>query len=80
MTKRKPELYFHQPTGNIKYCTRAQAKQLSDEWHKVQFVKNEKGVDVMRFTFVDKDGNRATVDVADNGKQEIVPDGDGTAK
>lgn len=76
MTKRKPDLYFHQPTGNITYATKAQAKKLDAEWHLVQFVKNEKGEDVMRFTFIDEKGLRATVDVKANGKKEMVLDGD----
>lgn len=75
MTKRKPDLYFHQPTGNITYATKAQAKKLDADWHKVQFVKNEKGEDVMRFTFIDERGATATVDVKDNGKKEVVQDG-----
>lgn len=44
-------------------ATRAEAKKLSDDWHEMQFVKNEKGQDVMRFTFTDSRGVTATVDV-----------------
>lgn len=77
MTKSKPELYFHQPTGEIMYATKAQAKKLNPEWHKVQFVKNDKGMDVMRFSFTDARGATATVDVSDNGTQEIDSDGNG---
>lgn len=77
MTKRKPDLYFHQPTGNICYATKSEAKKLDGEWHKVLFVKNEKGEDVMRFTFIDPEGNRATVDVKNSGEREIKVDGVG---
>lgn len=53
------------------YATPAQAKKLEKDWHKIQFVKNEKGERVMRFTFVDAQGNRATVDVQ-QGEDQVV--------
>lgn len=80
MTKRKPDLYFHQPTGSICHATKSQAKKLSKEWHKVQFVKNEKGESVMRFSFIDPKGATATVDVKHTGIKEVSPDGNGTAE
>lgn len=66
------KLYMHQPTGNIMYADKKQAATLSDEWQVVQFVKNEKGEKVMRFTFKDPAGVTCTVDVQPNGKKEVV--------
>jgi hypothetical protein len=74
----KKELYFNQRTGNIARLTKSQAKRFSDEWHKVLFVKDENGEDVMRFTFTDPSGARATVTVSDNGQQEVNIDGSDT--
>jgi len=78
MAKQKPHLYFHQPTGNICYATKAQARKLSDDWHKVDFVENQEGERVMRFGFVDDRGITITVDVQPNGEQEVASDGDGS--
>lgn len=74
MSKRKPDLYFHQPTGNIMHATKKQAKRLPADWHLIQFIENEQGERVMRFTFIDARGVRATVDVKDNGVKEITTD------
>lgn len=57
-------------------ATPAQAKKLDKDWHKMQFTKNEKGQDVMRFTFTDSRGVTATVDV----RETELPDGDKRAK
>lgn len=65
------KLYMHQPTGNIMYATKKQAKALNDEWHEVQFVANEKGERVMRFTFKDPRGVTATVDVQAANNEEV---------
>lgn len=62
---------MHQPTGNIMYATKAQAKTLNDDWHEVQFVRNEKGERVMRFTFKDPKGVTCTVDVQASDKAEV---------
>lgn len=78
MTKKK-DLYFHQPTGQIMEVTKANAKKLNDDWKKMQFVKNDKGQDVMRFTFTDSRGVTATVDVREN-ELEGKADGDATAE
>lgn len=78
MTKKK-DLYFHQPTGQIMEATKAEAKKLNKDWHKMQFVKNEKGQDVMRFTFTDSRGVTATVDVRENEQEDEV-DGNATAE
>lgn len=66
---------MHQPTGNIMYATEEQAKTLNDDWHVVQFVKNEKGERVMRFTFKDPAGVTATVDVQAVDSKKAVPNG-----
>lgn len=58
-------------------ATAAEAKKLDKDWHKMKFVKNEKGQDVMRFTFVDSRGVTATVDVRENESQEGEKDGVG---
>lgn len=80
MIKRKTTLYFHQPTGNITYATKKQAKFLGPDWHKLLFVKNEKGEQVMRFSFTDARGCTATVDVKDNGVKEVTQNGDGKSE
>lgn len=54
-------------------ATKAQAKKLNKDWHRLQFTKNEKGEDVMRFKFTDSRGVTATVDVKE---VDGVPDGD----
>lgn len=72
----KKTLYMHQPTGNIMTATKAQAKKLNDEWSPVQFVANEKGERVMRFTFKSPDGTVATVDVQ---ASEVVENGNASA-
>lgn len=70
---------MHQPTGNIMYATKEQAKQLNDDWKLVKFVKNEKGEKVVRFTFTDPRGVTCTVDVQPN-KDEVVPNGEPITK
>jgi hypothetical protein len=75
MSSKKPDLYFHQPTGNLAQATPAQAKKFNKDWHKILFVKNEEGKPVMRFTFIDDQGNRATVDVQQGDDQEVEIDG-----
>jgi len=69
--QRKPKLYFHQPTGNIMEADKKQAKKLGPDWHELKFTKNEKGEDVMRFTFVTPEGLVATVDVQETGEVEV---------
>lgn len=74
MTKKKDNLYFHQPTGSIMEATPAEAKKLGPDWHKLKFTQNEKGEDVMRFTFVDSRGVTATVDVKETEQPNEQPD------
>lgn len=69
---------MHQPTGNIMRLTKKQAQQLNNEWSEVQFVENEKGERVMRFTF-EQDGVTATVDVMPNGEKKVVVNGEPSA-
>jgi hypothetical protein len=76
--KKKTKLYMHQPTGNIMYATDKQAAKLDDNWHVVQFVKNEKGESVMRFTFKDENGVTATADVSQT--TEVQPNGQPVTK
>lgn len=66
---------MHKPTGNIMRLTEKQAQKLNDEWSEVQFIKNEKGERVMRFTFNTPDGTIATVDVQPNGEKEVNTNG-----
>ena len=58
---KKIYIYCHKDTGNIKTVTKQQAKLLPPEYKRVQFVKNDKGEDVMRFQM-----EGATVDVIEN--------------
>ena len=78
MKKTKLKVYMHQPTGNIARLTDKQAAKLNKEWTEVQFVKNEKGINVMRFTF-EQDGVTATVDVLPNGEKEVKTNGQPSA-
>lgn len=71
LKQRKTHLYFHQPTGNISHMTKKEAKAAGEDWHRVQFVTNDKGVRVMRFQFTDPQGVTATVDVAERGEVEV---------
>ena len=66
----KTQLYFHKPTGNITTATKKQAAKLGEEWERIEFVKNQEGEQVMRFRF-----NGVTVDVQENGTQEVAIDG-----
>lgn len=80
MIKKKPDLYANQITGDIRSMTAKEAKKAGSEWNKIQFVKNQEGQDVMRFTFIDDQGNRATVDVSQGEDKEIEIDGNGNPK
>ena len=71
MTKRT-NLYFHKPTGNITSATPKDALKLGPDWEKIEFTKNQEGESVMRFRF-----NGVTVDVQENGEQEVKLDGNG---
>jgi hypothetical protein len=75
MKQRKLKVYMHQPTGNIMRLTEKQAQKLNKEWSEVQFVKNEKGQQVMRFRFEHEKGVTATVDVLPNGEKEVSVNG-----
>lgn len=76
MTKKATNLYFHQPTGSLVRANRRQARKLNKDWHRLEFTKNEKGEDVMRFKFVDARGVTATVDVKETETPvEALPDG-----
>lgn len=66
---------MHKPTGNIMRLTEKQSKKLNAEWSEVQFIKNEKGERVMRFTFDTPEGVTATVDVQPNGEKEVTTHG-----
>lgn len=74
MKQQKLKVYMHQPTGNIMRLTKKQAQRLNSDWSEVQFVKNEQGERVMRFTF-EQDGVTATVDVQPNGEKEVTING-----
>jgi hypothetical protein len=73
-TKKIP--YVNRFTGDVKIVTRGGAKKLSEDWSRVEFTKNEAGVDVMRIQL-----EGATVDVSENEtQQEVNPDGIGSAE
>lgn len=75
----KPQIVFmHKATGNIKICrTVLEGQLLGSEWSQIQFVKNDKGERVMRFTVDDEHGNKLTIDVQPNGVREVVTNGNG---
>lgn len=78
MKQQKLKVYMHQPTGSIMRLTKKQAQRLNSDWSEVQFVKNEQGERVMRFTF-EQDGVTATVDVQPNGEKEVTINGQPSA-
>lgn len=65
--KKKPTLYFDTQSGDIVSVPKKLVKNLPPNIKKIEFVKNEKGVDVMRFNF---DG--AVVDVSENDPVEVT--------
>lgn len=73
--KTRKNIYFHKTTGNIVKATKKQAKNLPSDYEKIEFVKNDAGVPVMRFRF-----NGATVDVSENKESEVAQDGNGNAE
>lgn len=67
-------------TGDIQIVTKRQAKDLSEDYSAPQIVKNEQGVDVMRFQ-IESGGVIATVDLQENEEQvEVIPDGKRSTK
>lgn len=58
--KKKPSLYFNTITGDLVTVKKTQTKNLPSYIKKVEFLKNDKGVDVMRFNF-----DNAVVDVSE---------------
>jgi hypothetical protein len=66
MAKRKQDLYVNKFTGDIWRGTKKKARELGEDWTRIEFVDNEDGVPVMRMQLAG-----ATVDVSENGQQEI---------
>ena len=72
--------YMNRFTGDIQIVTKRQAKDLSEDYSAPQIVKNEQGVDVMRFQ-IESGGVIATVDLQENEEQvEVIPDGKRSTK
>lgn len=71
----KKRAYVQRFTGEVAILSKQQAKKLNEDWSRVEFVENEQGVRVMRIQLAG-----ATVDVSENGKQEVEPDGNGDSK
>lgn len=66
---------MHKDTGNIKICrTELEGQLLGKDWSKIQFIKNEKGQPVTRFTF-----DHFTIDIQPNGEREVTQHGNGNA-
>lgn len=73
MPKTKP-IYMHKETGNIKFVnSHREGAQLGSEWSQIEFTKNEKGEEIMRFRF-----DEFTVDIQPNGEREVVSHGNGS--
>lgn len=73
---KKQIVFMHKATGNIRICrTLLEGQLLGSEWSQVQFVKNQEGENVMRFTVDDEHGNTATIDVQPNGTREVTANG-----
>lgn len=66
--------YVNRFTGDVKIVTKQSAKKLSEDYSRVEFVKNKEGKQVMRIQL-----EGATVDVAEN-ETEIKPDGKPSTK
>lgn len=78
---KKQIVFMHKPTGNIKIVrTVLEGQLLGKEWSQIQFVANEKGERVMRFTVDDEHGHTLTIDVQPNGTREVVSNGNPNAK
>lgn len=73
MSKRQT-LYVHRFNGSIVTATKSQAKRLPEEYEQVEFVDNEAGEPVMRLQL-----NGATVDISENGTQEVAVNGNANA-
>jgi hypothetical protein len=56
--------YVHQFTGDVKVVTKQEGKKLSEDWQRVQFVKNEEGKQVMRIQL-----NGAVADISENEEE-----------
>jgi hypothetical protein len=68
-TKKIP--YINRFTGDVVVVSKQHGKKLSEDWSKIQFIKNEQGKQVMRLQL-----EGATVDVAENEQPiEVAPDG-----
>lgn len=73
---KKKIIFMHKETGDIKFCrTKLEGQLLGKQWSQMQFVKNEKGEDVMRVNF-----GTFTMDVSPNGTREVVTNGNGNTK
>lgn len=83
MTKAKLRPYVNRFSGEIKVMTKSQGKGLSEDWARAKMVTNNLGKRVFRFKLSapvkDKDGKTimgtATIDIAEQEPEEVVPDG-----
>jgi len=70
MTK-KQLVFVNRFNGDVKIVSKQSAKKLSEDYSKAEFVKNEKGTQVMRIHL-----EGATVDIAENEQpKEVLVDG-----
>lgn len=68
---KKKIVYVNRFTGDVQIVTKQSAKQLSEDYSEVRFIKNQEGKSVMRFEL-----EGATVDVSEkNEAQEGKVDG-----
>ena len=70
MAKSKPRVYVNRFTGDVKVVTKSQAKKLSEDYSPTEQIVNKDGERGMRIKL-----ENATVDILENGKQEVTPDG-----
>lgn len=67
MTKSKLIPYINRFNGDVKIVTKSQSRNLSEDYSKVEFIKNEKGERVMRLQLAN-----ATVDVLESETKEVI--------
>ena len=61
------KIYMHKVTGDIKFVSKSEGKKLGSEYTLVQFIANDKGERVKRYSV-----DHFTIDIQPNGEREVV--------
>lgn len=73
--KSKPRVYVNRFNGDVKYLNKSEARKLSEDWSRTEQIVSKDGERGMRVKL-----ENATVDILENGKQEVVTDGNADSK